>query len=274
MNVLPDESDSDTEQQQPKRVKRFVEPTPIFNYWKEIIPGQDMKLNEEAQEDQTTSSNEDSSKYDELLLEQPLPQVTKTAELTGNSLSKSILDPNSVGFKMMQKMGFKANDHLGSVNNPYALSEPVPLTRRKARSGLLESKNHRVTLQRFTAASSTHYRNSAREALKERRAKATIVKLQKFCLKESSDDTFLLNGGNIEEINFLWREYAQRLNNRDSCENPEVPVREQPTQEKLAQLLNHARLQFYYCPYCGVKYDNSADLAAQCPGISEEVHSL
>ena len=45
-----------------------------------------------------------------------------------------------------------------------------------------------------------------------------------------------------------------------------------PTAEKLQLVLSHLRERYWYCLYCGCRYDDAADMAEHCPGPDEADH--
>ena len=45
-----------------------------------------------------------------------------------------------------------------------------------------------------------------------------------------------------------------------------------PVGERLAAVLAHLRRRYCYCLFCGARFDGEADLAAHCPGPSEDDH--
>ncbi|KAK9240555.1 hypothetical protein V1525DRAFT_370336 [Lipomyces kononenkoae] len=112
----------------------------------------------------------------------------------------------------------------------------------------------------------------------------------------------------LRSVNFLWRElvverqntdYEKFLRSRildrpssvdddDEQENMESRVEEFVPEDyideeleafnnlesakKLEVLLEYLRVKFYYCFWCGCKYEDRADLEQYCPGITEEDH--
>ncbi|KAK9368464.1 hypothetical protein V1509DRAFT_68566 [Lipomyces kononenkoae] len=111
----------------------------------------------------------------------------------------------------------------------------------------------------------------------------------------------------LRSINFLWRElvverqnadYEKFLHRRildrpssvdsDEQENMESRVEEFVPEDymdeeleafnslesakKLEVILEYLRVKFYYCFWCGCKYEDRADLDQNCPGVTEEDH--
>ena len=64
------------------------------------------------------------------------------------ALKKSSLDPSNVGFKLMQKMGFKAGEALGSTCKPQAtrLLEPISVELKSDREGLGKTEERKKKL--------------------------------------------------------------------------------------------------------------------------------
>lgn len=235
--LFPDSSDSDIDL--PRKTKRFVPP--------KLGPQKKLALSPDDPESPEISEDE-------------LPPKPHK-----NTLSESILDSNSVGFKIMQKMGFSMDGRLGAKHNPNALREPLPIKKRKVNSGIVPSKT--VQLQNADSAHSAAYTQSRKSALAVRESTSMIRKLQKFCFESSGDDSRLVAGEDIDLINPLWREFARKEVDPDHAPTP-VDV------EQLTDLLRYARATYFYCPYCGIKFEDFDDLSLHCPGPSKEDHPI
>lgn len=264
MNAFANSS-SDSEQETPprKRIRPFKPP--------------DDENSKFGDKNLPTSNEIDESEddYDNFNIESDEESAPKLVSSTNvkNTVNKSILDINSVGFKMMQKMGFTANAVLGAPDNPNALQEPITITRRNTRVGIGSKKVPNLTLEGFSAEKKLDYQQSAKNVLGLRRDKATIIKLQQFCFAESKEDELITSDGfEIGSVNPLWQEYAQKIYGGGNT-SPDDGT-EQNILIQLDELLEYARSHFFYCTYCGVKYANAQELSAECPGKPWEDHTF
>lgn len=263
-----DSSDSEPEHRPPKRIKKFVPPN-------------SMAYNEQ-QSSRGPSGVACRSSSDELsdvdFDPEGLPSaLTQTDTSQGpprkSSISRSILTPKSLGFQMMQKMGYVENTTLGAGNNPNALAEPISVSKRPARGGIGTKKEAKLLLEKFSADRSDEYRHFSKSNMAVRGAKATIEKLQSFCLYASGEDLHLQESS-YDDINVLWRDYARRLNQDEEIQSRTGVESLQLVQAQLSGLLSYSRANFFYCPYCGVQYDDAQGLASQCPGPAEALHPI
>lgn len=129
-----------------------------------------------------------------------------------NSLPKLSLDnpiQDSIGLKMMQKMGFKLGDTLGKTNDASHLVEPIKVMPKLGRKGIGATHGGKESTQKFHPASVQEYRDSAKDKHETARKKKTLAQLQKFCYGESGDETKVFEGAaRIEEVNVMWRRIA------------------------------------------------------------------
>lgn len=259
-----DSSDSEPEQLPPKRIKKFVAPSIVKSRDESSPHNLSVKAGLDSSSDELSDSRLDT---EESLEASILPVSPKKA-----SMSESILNPKSLGFQIMQKMGYKENSSLGSGNNPNALVEPIAVSKRSTRGGIGSKKETKLLLEKFTADKSEKYREHSKNHKAERSARVTIRKLQNFCYHALGGDKISLETENFEDIHILWRDYALRLVEQASFGLELVDEPEKEVQAELQALLDFSRKNFYYCPYCGVQYDDEKDLAAQCPGSTEALH--
>lgn len=197
-----DSSDEEQEQVKPSKVKKL-------NLGR--LENVDRGLNVENLVPQPESSNTsgDSSSeledYTEMELNEEKPKIMS------NLPKLSLENPmeNSIGLKMMQKMGFKLGDTLGKTNDAGHLVEPLKVTPRLGRKGIGATHGGGKTTQRFHPASVQEYRESAKDKHEAARKKKTLVQLQKFCFAESGDEIKVFeNTATIEEVNVMWRKIA------------------------------------------------------------------
>ncbi|OBA19009.1 hypothetical protein METBIDRAFT_13768 [Metschnikowia bicuspidata var. bicuspidata NRRL YB-4993] len=211
------------------------------------------------------------------------------------SLDHSIIDKTSIGYQIMEKMGYKQGQAIGMTNNPNALKEPLAIKSKLSRAGLGVSTFTPKRAADLSPESKSALQTASKNKHIERSNKAMILKLQKFCYAYSGEDMKLEDGTLFpEDVNPLWKDLAIRNSTpscrtklfgesfraRSSASEPNSPSSikdvdtSQATEGQLMQLLQYTRVNFYYCPYCGTKFDDEEDLSSNCPGETEQLHQL
>ena len=214
-----------------------------------------------------------------------------------SSLNKSILDEGSIGYRIMQKMGYKPGQTIGSSKIENALVEPLSVRARPARTGIGESPFTPKTTSSISPHISSTFQEAAKTKHENRGKKHLIAKLQKFCLVASGEDLKFEQGVfSREDVNPLWRDcissgldvkkrtvlFGEESNDpivgvhMDGVNGPKAEIAQSPEEmeAKLTRLLEHTRGRYYYCPFCGISYDDETDLRQNCPGPTEQDHQF
>lgn len=244
MNVFGSDSD---EEPPPKRVK--VKP---------LLVRPSLPQDENAQNETLLSESES-----EIAAYNPFNGPSHPATAAGG---QSILNNESIGFQMMQKMGFKVGEGLGK--EPFtAITEPIQVHAKKGRAGIGSTTvAHDPT--NWAPSTESEYRESTRSKYQEAIDRATVEKLQRFCFRASGEDLAVADGSlAAEDVNPLWR---PTVDSNGPIVDSGEPT--QSTEEELDSLLTYAREIHFYCPFCSVQYDDEADLAANCPGKARAAH--
>lgn len=67
--------------------------------------------------------------------------------------------------------------------------------------------------------------------------------------------------------------YSHILNpESNKCDNEEDEDELPPTNEQLERLTAYLRSRYFYCVWCGTKYDDAEDLSCNCPGDTSKAH--
>lgn len=260
-------SDSDTETP-PKRVKLFTEPNPEGLF----LCGSDL------------SSAEFYEDYTKMKFEEPGSHAPQSVL---DPKDKSLLENNSIGLSIMQKMGFKVGQTLGKDNT--GISEPITVKVKKDRFGIGATRN---LPQGTTLATINNLRSHSKHKDEERRDRACLQKLQKYCYQRSGEDMDVLDRKiSLTQVNEYWRSYAVET----SCKKPKrvklfgdpEPKNDtatelfepldfdlQPLSFQLDLLTTYARKHFLYCPHCGINFENEQDMQENCPGPSAQDHAV
>lgn len=261
-------SDSETEAP-PKKVRPFVKPDGI-----ETLTAASVSPTTESVQDYMVIKLEEQASHKQ----EPGPTLEET----------SILKSNSIGFSMMQKMGFKIGQTLGVDNT--GISEPIAVKVKKGRAGIGATR----TLPRgtpITLAAVDSYISHAKTKNEEQRDRSYLLKLQKYCYQESGDDIGVLdNEILIQEVNELWRSYAAQTTSKKvgrvqlfgtterEMDKVIQPVETlmfdlEPLSSQLNQLIAYSRKNYFYCPYCGIKFESKDDMQENCPGPYDQDHA-
>ena len=81
-----------------------------------------------------------------------------------------------------------------------------------------------------------------------------------------------------DEIDKKEKCYGVRKENDDDDEQEEQEEQEEEedkeenVEEELFNCLCYLREKYHYCFYCGIKFDDEADMLNSCPGLSETDH--
>jgi len=240
-------------------------------------------------------------------------------EALKEGLTKSLFDKvddanNSKAMSMMLKMGYRPGESLGSETERH-LTEPLPLNVWSGRQGVGKRRREPVSceaaakLAKVVQASSSSFRERAREAYEERRAQGRLGAATQTCvtLDEKAGQDFNVLWLNPEDpetfppdlLDALIQETAsepdqlrrqmradalQPVADLDDSEPspsvawPEEAIDEarqfigQPAAKRLERVLAYLRHHYFYCFWCGTQYADSQDLAHHCPGLTEEDH--
>uniref|UniRef100_A0A1B6KW23 G patch domain-containing protein 11 n=1 Tax=Graphocephala atropunctata TaxID=36148 RepID=A0A1B6KW23_9HEMI len=232
----------------------------------------------------------------------------KESENREDGMSKP-LDSNNVGFKMLQKLGFKPGSGLGRSGEGRV--EPIPVEVKSDRQGLgrkaslaelakLQAKYRAEAKERMLNIDD--YRLRKAEEAAEKKAKFDLMKCQRVCWDLDSKE-------NIDEPAELWfwPEHKLPTNNEedeeggeteeerdeDQCHPDTSSNQEEQSesedglegneyadevdgdfsvQEKVEMLTLYLRRTYLYCVWCGHSFDDEKDLQQECPGPNKEDH--
>lgn len=217
----------------------------------------------------------------------PLEEIATKSAPEKASLDTSLFDKSSVGLSIMLKMGFQVGESLGSSGT--ALTEPIRVVPKKDRLGIGATSRVGQSSEEEKISKEVFVENRLLK-LQQQRAANAVLKLQRFCFRMSGDDDQVECKDDAAKVHYLWRSIAldsvsepprKRVLIDQTVEEPEERVDEelagfeakQPT-EQLTELIDFSRKTFHYCLYCLVQYDDSDDMAANCPGPDEKAHTL
>ncbi|XP_071720158.1 uncharacterized protein [Rutidosis leptorrhynchoides] len=193
-------------------------------------------------------------------LKREMNQV-KEDEQTLANLSSAIPQSN-IGFKMLKQMGYTPGSSLGGSG----LTEPVGLEIRRSRAGIGREDPVKEKLRKEEELS---WENRRKEEelmvdfgcrVKERwRIKRVVVNYHKA-------------KGVLDQLENKEVVETEKKDDNDDDENEDDEEEEVIKEEDLNELLMNLRDNFYYCLFCGCKYESTEALLANCPGMDEDDH--
>ncbi|XP_078163210.1 D111/G-patch domain-containing protein [Carex rostrata] len=179
-------------------------------------------------------------------------------EKTRANLEKAIPDSN-VGFKLLQRMGYKPGSAIGKDNS--GPTEPIGVGIRRSRAGLgvdeeraREEEEELERKRRKADNMKEEFEEYQRVRWKGRRvrahfhkAEATLAQLEK-------------------------RKVMPELKKEGGDEAENEEEEQIITEEDLNDILTKLRDEHLYCLYCGCQYESLEELTNSCPGLHEEDH--
>ncbi|UYV60496.1 GPATCH11 [Cordylochernes scorpioides] len=224
-------------------------------------------------------------------LEKKAKELSKKPKLMGKKLEEhnrkeglgNAIGKDNKGFKLLEKMGFKQGMTLGKSSASTAIKEPIAVVLKSDRSGLGKATEAKEKLEKFREIRTQkedlkqklqdNFRQRMRSKLSEKQLKGDLYASQKICQQFD-------NEGEIEEPKEIW--YWPPVKKSDEDENEEdeeEEVLEEEIEEiddysKLELLTKYLRETYFYCIWCGTKFEDTDDLAANCEGNTREDHDL
>ena len=190
-------------------------------------------------------------------------------------LATSISSDN-LGFKLMQKMGYKNGEGLGKKGD--GRFEPVPIVLKGNRFGFgKESRDKdrieaRKKLLKIVAEKTKKLEQIRRNDFRARMSqKYTMQQTERDFQKSQNACHQLDSSEDIEEplYEFFWPSFTSSEDDDDD----DISLPEEfSTSDKLSLITNYLREQYYYCIWCASKYDDFEDLCKHCPGDTASAH--
>lgn len=202
------------------------------------------------------------------------PEVDETFNAKTN-LDTSILNSSSIGFRMMEKMGFKVGQSLGVVPDRPGADQPIFIRPKADRAGLGSTAevSSELAAELKPKPTISSLRDGAKLILQQRSDLLSYRKLQRVCFQLSGDEDALSNGTIVlDDVHHLWRDYAMETTNSEvqrlHADSPASDVLD------IMPLLDYSRTTFFYCPYCSIRFEDQDDMDKHCPGITEAPHKF
>ncbi|XP_054712791.1 G patch domain-containing protein 11-like isoform X2 [Uloborus diversus] len=195
----------------------------------------------------------------------------------------SALNSDNKGFALLQKMGYKPGMKLGPENksNPNAgLIEPIKVEVKEGRGGLgreseirkrIERREERkvkmkVYKEKETEKLTEEFRERMRSKVMYKNLMGDLKRGQKVCEQLDTES-------GIQEPMRAWFWFTQEKDDdEEEYEDEEEEEEEIDAEEQLEFILDYLRSKYFYCLWCGIKYDSEDDISSNCPGVEKVDH--
>lgn len=210
---------------------------------------------------------------------------------------KKVID-KGIGFKLMQKMGYKAGSGLGKEGK--GITEPVGLNLKLGRGGLGQEEEKKRKQEARTQASVIEHRTRVEEQASMQsdfQQQQSAAFALRNLLKQIKNARLAIESLDVRrglERHRFWTPEPGKEEDREHSEsdtaythgNDSDKDTEHTTQNEkdyneedaksvesfLLQCLRYLRDEHFYCFFCASSYSSPYELATQCPGITEDVH--
>jgi hypothetical protein len=215
---------------------------------------------------------------------QPVPVAVKEEEARSEGLSTA-LDEKNKGFRLLQKCLSKQNTGIfdAAINKrkPDATLTPIPLIIKKSRSGLREGDSKPVhsagqhsAVEKLTDEKLSEFRTNQQDNVSVRHLVYDIKTSQKVCYNLDSEA-----GITEPEYDFLWPPHViesmkEKTDDQQNVRNSETQQPDSPDemQNKLQQITDRLRTKYFFCIWCGIRFESESDLTRECPGDTRALH--
>lgn len=191
------------------------------------------------------------------------------------------LSSSNKGFAMLQKMGYKEGQALGKSESGIVV--PINIQVKNDRCGLgrdaaikeIQEYRAQARLKRLNKGDEVEqitpeqYRRQMALKSQTKQIDFDLIKAQKACERLDRD----LNVG-YPIMKWFWPENRLPVDpdEEKTSEDEEKEPEKYDSSEKLEMLTRYLRSCYFYCIYCGTKYENVADFQTNCPGTNRDDH--
>lgn len=197
------------------------------------------------------------------------------AEKREEGLSSAITSTNK-GFGMLMKMGYKPGQGIGKSQS--GIVEPIPVEVKSGRQGLgktvkkTESHNSKNINAKLDNIDTKDFRNRLAQEKTEQVQKCDLYKSQKIC-QELDIKTNVVK----PHESWFWPQASKEEKEADDTDDTEDDTDDSDEEslsnlEKLDILTKYLRKTYFYCIWCGVKFNDEDDLRDNCPGNTRSDH--
>lgn len=175
---------------------------------------------------------------------------------------------------MLMKMGYKPGQGIGKSQS--GMIEPIPVEVKADRQGLGKIQKKKNSHKRGNANAkldnmdTRDFRSRLAQEKAEQLQKIDLYKSQKVCQELDTKE-------NIEkpEESWFWPENKEEKET-DDADDIDNDIEEDDeilsNLEKLDILTRYLRKKYFYCIWCGMKFNDEDDLKDDCPGSTRNDH--
>lgn len=175
----------------------------------------------------------------------------------------------SLGFEMLMKMGYKPGQGIGKTQS--GMTEPISVEVKGDRQGLgktLKKKNkHGNTNAKLDNIDTRDFRSRLAQEKAEQLQKVDLYKSQKVCQELDTKE----NIEKPEEL-WFWPESKEEKDVDNIDEDNDSKDEALSNLEKIDILTRYLRKKYFYCVWCGMKFNDEDDLRDNCPGSTRNDH--
>ncbi|XP_055880389.1 G patch domain-containing protein 11-like [Biomphalaria glabrata] len=233
----------------------------------------------------------ESQKQNKTVSKQKLEIIQREAGLS------SSIPTESKGFALLQKMGYKPGQGIGKLGT--GRIEPVPIEVKNNRLGLgkdtemkrkaIEMNTMRSMMAVKRLKTDEKQRNNFLDRMREKFSTQSVDRdlrmAQNVCIQLDQEQG-LTEPGEV----FFWpasclplqenegddlqpNDFQEEKDDSDVDEVVDCPAYMEFSEfERLDILTRYLRNTYFYCQWCGVKYNDKVDLDTNCPGNTSEAH--
>lgn len=172
---------------------------------------------------------------------------------------------------MLMKMGYKPGQGIGKTRS--GMTEPIPVEVKVDRQGLgktlKKKESHGSTKTKLDNVDTRNFRSRIAQEKTEQLQKFDLYKSQKVCQELDTKK-------NIEkpEESWFWPESKEEKEIDDTDDDIKHDLHDETLSnlEKLESLTSYLRKKYFYCIWCGMKFNDEDDLRDNCPGSTRNDH--
>lgn len=173
---------------------------------------------------------------------------------------------------MLMKMGYKPGQGIGKTQS--GIVEPIPVEVKADRHGLgktlkkTESYNYKSINTKLDNMDTRDFRSRIAQEKMEQLQKYDLYKSQKVC-----QDLDTKTNVKPQEL-WFWSQASEEEKEAeaDTDDTDDSDEESLSNLEKLDILTKYLRKTYFYCIWCGVKFNDEDDLRDNCPGSTRNDH--
>ena len=174
------------------------------------------------------------------------------------------------GFQMLQKLGFKAGSSLGTGG----ITEPIKVEFKNNRTGLGKEITAKVRTEQDSKrkGQQQQFLNTMSDKFDLKLIETDLRKAQ-LAIMAADEQEGIKSKFWLQQTKSLRDIDGYSLVSEEIVEDPaKLEFEQLDTEEKLETCVKYLRQEYYYCIWCGCRYDDTNDLLTNCPGTSRDDH--